>query len=148
MGIREDMPLLARHEGEWEGTYTYVSAEGTVTDRHRSSLVCSLSTEGHDYYQVNSYTWDDGRTEEHRFPGVYLGGGRCRFDTERIRGEFWEVDDQTIYLNWVYKEAASGIRLYELIVLSEDGKHRTRTWQWLKDGVCFQRTLIAETRVA
>ncbi|MFI6321989.1 DUF3598 family protein [Nonomuraea sp. NPDC050556] len=145
MDIRREMPLLARHEGEWDGTYTYVAADGTITDRHRSHVRCSLSSEGNDYYQVNTYTWDDGRTEEHRFPGVYLGGGRCRFDTERIRGEFFEVDSAVIYLQWVYK-AAEDIRLYELIVLSEDGKHRNRTWQWHRDGICFQRTLITETR--
>lgn len=147
MDIRREMPLLARHEGEWGGTYTYITAEGTVTDKHESLVVCSLATEGHDYYQVNSYTWADGRTEEHRFPGVYLGGGRCRFDTERISGEFWEVDTQTIYLQWVYK-AAEDMRLYELIVLSEDGKRRNRTWQWHRDGACFQRTLINETRLS
>ncbi len=69
MGIREDMPLLARHEGEWGGTYTYVDRSGKVTDEHRSLLSCRLPDDGTwDYYQVNKYTWADGRTEEHRFP--------------------------------------------------------------------------------
>ncbi|WP_327084994.1 hypothetical protein OIE66_21765 [Nonomuraea sp. NBC_01738] len=146
MGIREDMPLLARHEGAWEGSYVYVDLDGKVIDRHRSLVTCSLPQD-HDYYQVNAYTWDDGRTEEHRFPGVYLGGGKCRFDTERIRGEFWEIDPQTIYLSWIYKEQGTDMRLFELIVLSDDGRFRNRTWQWIKDGVCFQRTLINEHRL-
>ncbi|MFI6813053.1 hypothetical protein ACIBG7_11615 [Nonomuraea sp. NPDC050328] len=147
MSIRDDMPLLARHEGDWEGTYTVVDRDGRVTDRHTAHLTCALPGDGsHDYYQINRYTWPDGRTEEHHFPGRYLGGGRCRFDTDRIIGEFWEADEHTIYLNWVYK-ADPSVRLFELIVLSQDGNHRSRTWQWLKDGVCFQRTLINETRV-
>lgn len=148
MGIRDDMPLLARHEGEWAGTYTYLDREGKVTDTHSSQLTCSLPEDGEwDYHQVNRYAWDDGRTEEHRFPGTYLGNGRCAFDTDRIKGEFWEVDANTIYLSWIYKETGADIRLFELIVLSDDGRHRSRVWQWLKDGQCFQRTVIDETRV-
>ncbi|WP_031168985.1 DUF3598 family protein [Streptosporangium roseum] len=148
MGIREEMPLLARHEGEWEGTYTYVDLDGMVVDRHNAQLTCTLPNSGDwDYYQINRYTWEDGRTEEHRFPGSYLGQGRCAFDTERIKGEFWAVDDDTIYLSWIYKESGADLRLFELIVLSPDGNTRSRVWQWVRGGKCIQRTLIDETRV-
>ncbi|MEU8249671.1 DUF3598 family protein [Nonomuraea sp. NPDC048916] len=148
MGIREEMPLLARHEGRWEGAYTYVDPAGKIIDAHRAELTCSFPADGEwDYYQVNRYTWPDGRTEEHRFPGTYLGGGRCAFDTDRIRGEFWAVDDDTIYLSWIYKEHGADLRLFELIVLSPDGNSRSRVWQWIRGGVCVQRTLIDETRV-
>ncbi|WP_214316892.1 DUF3598 family protein [Nonomuraea sediminis] len=147
MGIKEDMPLLARHEGEWSGTYTVVSPDGTVIDHHASHLTCSFPDDGgHDYYQVNRYTWPDGRTEEHRFPGTYLGNGRMGFDTERIKGETWELDERAIYLHWYYKAEGVDVQLFELIVLSDDGRHRNRVWQWIRDGVCFQRTLINETR--
>ncbi|WP_433213948.1 DUF3598 family protein [Microtetraspora malaysiensis] len=148
MGIREEMPLLARHEGVWDGTYTYVDPDGKITDSHRSRLTCAFPEDAEwDYHQTNVYTWDDGRTEEHRFPGTYLGGGRCAFDTDRIKGEFWGVDDSTIYLSWIYKELETGLRLFELIVLSEDGNSRNRVWQWIKHGTCVQRTLINEKRV-
>ena len=30
MSIREEMPLLARHEGEWLSEYIYVDNEGNV----------------------------------------------------------------------------------------------------------------------
>ena len=33
MGIKEDMPLLARHEGVWEGSYTYFNAANEKIDR-------------------------------------------------------------------------------------------------------------------
>ena len=36
MGIREDMPLLARHEGVWDGTYTYFNAANEKIDEHQS----------------------------------------------------------------------------------------------------------------
>ncbi|GAA0928103.1 DUF3598 family protein [Nonomuraea longicatena] len=146
MGLREDMPLLARHEGRWTGTYTHLDPQGTLLDRHSSHLTCTIVDE-RTYHQVNRYTWDDGRTEEIAFPGTYLGGGRCGFDTERITGEFWELDASTIYLTWLYKAAAADLRLFELIVLSDDGEHRSRVWQWIQSGVCVKRTIIDERRV-
>ena len=36
MGIKEDMPLLARHEGVWEGSYTYFNAANEKIDEHKS----------------------------------------------------------------------------------------------------------------
>ena len=36
MEIREDMPLLARHEGVWDGTYTYFNAANEKIDEHQS----------------------------------------------------------------------------------------------------------------
>ncbi|TDC54306.1 DUF3598 domain-containing protein [Actinomadura sp. KC345] len=146
--IREDMPLLARHEGRWKGTYIHVDADGNVTDRHDSLLTCTLPADGeHDYHQVNEYTWADGRTEERVFPGVYQGNGHCTFDTERLRGEFWEVDERIVYLNWIYRAEGEDLRLFELIHLSEDGRKRNRVWQWVRDGVCYQRTLISEVKL-
>ncbi|MFE3450676.1 DUF3598 family protein [Nonomuraea sp. NPDC059194] len=146
MGLRAEMPLLARHEGRWEGTYRHLDSLGQVVDLHRSLVTCSI-VDDLAYHQVNEYTWDDGRSERHEFPGTYLGAGRCAFDTERIRGEFWEVDASTIYLNWVFKAEDEDLRLFELIVLSEDGTTRSRVWQWIRAGECVRRTLIDEKRV-
>ncbi|MCF6475724.1 DUF3598 domain-containing protein [Nonomuraea sp. MG754425] len=142
MGLRERMPLLARHEGEWEGDYLHLGRDGHLLDRHRVRMTCAIS--GDTYHQTNRYTWDDGRSEVHEFPGVYLGDGRCGFDTERIEGVFWELDDSTIYLTWRFK--GQDVRMFEIIVLSEDGRSRSRVWQWLQDGVCVRRTLIDERR--
>ncbi|MEU6796472.1 hypothetical protein ABZ907_32675 [Nonomuraea wenchangensis] len=143
MGLREEMPLLARHEGEWEGEYLHLGRDGALLDRHRVHMTCRIVGDAA-YHQTNRYTWDDGRVEVHEFPAVHLGGGRCRIDTDRLEGEFREVDDSTIYLTWRYK--GRPLRLFELIVLSEDGRSRSRVWQWLEDGVCVRRTLIDERR--
>lgn len=148
MGIREGMPLLAKHEGHWTGTYTHVNPAGEVVDRHRSYLSCLFPPSGdHAYHQVNVYTWPDGRTETHRFPGRYDGYGRMHFDTERIRGVTWALDENTLYLTWIFKERGSDLRLFELIVLSDDGARRCRTWQWVRNGALEMRTLINETRI-
>lgn len=146
MGIKDEMPLLARHEGEWHGTYTVLDKEGNVIDRHRSVLHCTFPDNAAlPYFQTNDYTWDDGRTEHHEFPAAYRDG-KIFFDTERIDGYCWEVDDHCMVLTWRYK-AIPGVGLYELIHLDDTGTIRSRTWQWLKDGECFQRTIIDEKKI-
>lgn len=147
MSIREEMPLLARHAGEWQGEYIYLDNAGNVLDRHDSHLTSTFPTDGSsDYHQTNRYTWADGRTEEIQFPGTYRD---CRvyFDTARLKGHTWEVDDKTIILTWVYKNEPENY-LYEMIQLSPCGNHRARTWHWFKNGEIFKRTIIKEQRVA
>ena len=146
MSIRQGMPLLARHEGEWIGEYVLVDGRGEVKDRHKSHLKCEFPSDGsHDYFQTNTYTWDDGKQETFSFPATYRDG-RIWFDTERIEGSAWEIDAHTIVLTWERKDI-KGAKLYEMIQLSEDGQHRTRTWHWLSpEGEVQFRTLIKETR--
>ncbi|MDI2131876.1 hypothetical protein [Yinghuangia seranimata] len=147
MSIREEMPLLARHEGEWEGEYIWVDADGNVTDRHATHLACTFPDTGEwPYYQVNTYTWPDGRTEVIHFPATYKDRN-IWFDTDRINGHAWEVDERTICLTWTRKDDPGGF-FYEMIQLDETGTKRSRVWQWFEDGVCTKRTLINEHRVA
>lgn len=147
MGIRDEMPLLARHEGEWHGTYTFIDREGNILDRHRSVLTCAFPDDGpHPYYQTNHYFWDDGREEHIEFPASYADK-KIFFDTERINGFCWEIDDHVIVLTWKYVKDPE-ISLYELIYLDESGTNRTRTWHWMRNGICFQRTIISEKKIA
>ncbi len=146
MSIREEMPVLARHEGEWKGTYLYLDNEGRVLDKHASHLSCQFSTDpSKPYYQINRYTWEDGRREEHRFPAAYRDR-KIWFDTERIKGHAWEVDENTMVLTWIYKNDPE-IYLYEMIQISPCGNHRARTWHWFEKGRIVKRTLIKEERV-
>ncbi len=145
MSIREDMPLLARNEGEWLGEYIYVDNDGNVTDRHQSHLTCRFPTNGeYPYVQTNHYTWADGRAETFDFPATYHDK-QVWFDTPRLLGHAWEVDDRTIVLTWHYK-ANPKDQLYEMIQLSPDGQHRARTWHWFENGEIVKRTIIKETR--
>jgi hypothetical protein len=147
MSIKQEMPLLARHEGEWHGTYTFVDREGNIIDQHRSVVHNTFPAEGsHPYFQTNDYAWDDGREEHLEFPATYADR-KIFFRTDRMDGFAWEVDDHCIVLTWHYI-ADPTVTLYELIYLDNTGTNRTRTWHWLKDGVCFQRTLINEKRIA
>ncbi|MFQ4140968.1 DUF3598 family protein [Chlorogloeopsis sp. ULAP02] len=144
--IREEMPVLARHEGDWVGTYILVDTEGKILDKHESHLTCQFPTDGSDsYYQINRYKWPDGKQEEHQFPGTYRDK-TLWFDTERIEGKAWEVDDSTIILWFSYK-GMPGMYLYEMIQISPCNNYRARTWQWFKNHQIYQRTLIQEERM-
>jgi hypothetical protein len=137
------MPVLARHAGDWIGTYTVIDLNGKILDRHNSHLTCQFPTDDPTaYYQINRYTWSDGRTEEHYFPAI------CRdrklwFDLERIQGCAWEADDATLILRFTYPHLPDAY-LYEMIQISPDNQHRSRTWHWFKNHQLYQRTLIQE----
>lgn len=150
MGIREEMPLLARHEGVWDGTYTYYNAAGEKVDEHRSRLFCRLLDDGpHPYHQTNHYTWDDGRTDIRDFPAEYRDG-RIWWNNELIVGWAAEVPldqyNRTIMLYW-QRTGDETLYLYEMIQLADDGQSRCRTWHWIRNGELETRTAIQERLV-
>lgn len=151
--LKANMPILASNEGVWEGWYRYYDAfTGAMIDQHRSRLFCRLPTDGPyagQYHQTNHYFWEDGRTEVRDFPSWYENG-RIWWDNDLIQG--WAAhmlpDDrgQSTCLSWTRKGEPS-VYLYEMIQNSPDRTRRARTWQWFRDDVCFQRTLIDEQLV-
>ena len=143
--IKKEMPVLVRHEGDWKGIYTVVNTEGEIIDKYESHLSCQFpEKEDYPYYQTNRYSWADGKKEEYGFPGKYEDK-KLIFDTERIFGKAWEVDDSTIILWFSYK-GVSNAHVYEMINISPCNNYRCRTWHWFKDNQVFQRTLIQEER--
>lgn len=150
MGIRDEMPLLARHEGVWDGVYTYYNAAGEKVDQHRSRLLCRFPDGGDfPYHQTNYYMWQDGREEVRDFPATYADG-RVWWDNELITGWAAEVrlDDKhrTVMLYW-QRQGDPGLYLYEMIQISDDGQTRCRTWHWIRNGQLETRTAIQETLV-
>ncbi len=148
--IKKIMPLLARHEGVWEGVYRYYDAKGGKIDEHQSRLLCRFpDADEYEYHQTNYYTWEDGRTEERDFPAK-LRDERIWFSGE-IEGWAAELplDDKnrTLVLHW-QRADMPGTYLYELIHISDCGRYRSRMWQGIKDGKTLRRTLIDETKVS
>ena len=144
--IRDEMPVLVRHEGDWLGTYTVINNEGTILDKHNSHITCQFPEDSpYPYYQTNRYDWPDGKREEYQFPGIYRGDKKLWFDTERIDGCAWEADDSTIILRFSYKTMPE-MSLYEMILISPCNNYRARTWHWFKNHQIYQRTLIQEER--
>lgn len=147
--LRTAMPVLARHEGIWEGSYRHYDAAGLLIDEHRSRLICRFPEDGpYPYHQTNIYQWADGRSETRDFPAIYRDG-RLWWDNPLISGWAAEValDDfhRSLMLCWVRKDLP-GTYLYEMIQISDCGRYRSRVWQWIEDGRLKMRTLIDETR--
>lgn len=151
MGIREEMPLLARHEGVWDGTYIYYNAVGAEIDRHDSRLFCRFLDDNHDtpYHQTNHYSWADGRTDVRDFPATYRDK-RVWWDNDLIQGSAWEVrqDDhhRSVMLYW-QRTGDPALYLYEMIQIADDGQTRCRTWHWIRNGQLETRTAIQERLV-
>lgn len=144
--IREEMPVLFRHAGDWVGTYTLIDNEGKILDKYNSHLTCQFPEDSpYPYYQINRYQWPNGKQEEHQFPGTYRDK-KLWFDTERIQGCAWEADDSIIILHFTYKTMPE-MSLYEMIAISPCNQHRARTWHWFKNNKLYQRTLIQEERM-
>ena len=151
--LAEDMPILAKHNGVWEGTYRYYTADGKLVGEHDSRLLCRVMTEGdYAYYQTNIYTYPDGRQEIKEFPCVYENRSKVVvFKIGTIEG--WVKEDHDMpgnvstKLYWE-RYGNRNIKFYEMIQTDPDFKHRTRVWQWLLDGKNILRTLINETKVS
>ena len=70
--LKTIMPLLARHEGVWDGTYSYFNADNEKIDEHASRLICRFPDDGPvPYHQTNHYTSPDGKKEIREFPAEY-----------------------------------------------------------------------------
>jgi hypothetical protein len=150
MGIREDMPILARHEGVWDGSYKYYNAAGILVDEHKSRLFCRLTdSETHPYHQTNYYTWADGRQDIREFPAEYRDK-RVWWNNDLIIGSCWEVQEdaekRAMMLYW-QRTGDPSLYLYEMIQISADGQNRCRTWHWIRNGLLETRTAIEESLV-
>lgn len=151
MGIREEMPLLARHEGVWDGTYIYYNAAGEQIDAHASRLFCRIDDDSpNPYHQTNFYSWPNGKTEIRDFPAEYRDQ-RIWWDNDLIVGWAAEVkldqNNRTLMLYW-QRTGDPSLYLYEMIQLSDDGTSRCRTWHWIRNGVIETRTSIEEKLVS
>ncbi len=62
------------------------------------------------------------KQEEHHFPGIYKNK-RVWFDTERLDGYAWEVDEATVMFRFAYKNIPDAY-LYESIFLSPCNNYR------------------------
>lgn len=148
MSIRDNFPLLARHEGVWEGYYRYYNLDGEKTDEHKSRLLCRIP-DPETYHQTNLYRWKDGQTDTRDFPSR-VDGKKLVFYTD-IEGWAAAVDldenNRTMMLHWVRKNEP-GLYLYEMIQINDENNSRARVWQWFKEGRLIQRTLVDEVRVS
>lgn len=144
------MPLLARHEGVWEGHYRYFDGDGALVDEHASRLICRFPVDGpYPYHQTSIYRWADGRAETRDFPAIWRDG-RLFWGNAATSGWAVEVNEdphrRTLMLYWARQDTPNAW-LYELIQISDCGRYRSRVGQWIEDGRVKLRTLIDEQKV-
>ena len=150
--IKARLPLLARHEGIWEGTYRFITPQLAVNDQYDFRITVSFPDDGQGgitYRQESAYRWPDGRTQHLSYDAQYRddnGRAIVAFDG-RIAGRMWELDARTIYLTFGFADQP-GVEVCEMIQLAPNGRDRARTWHWFNDGKLFQLTLVDERRVA
>ena len=146
--IKARMPLLARHEGTWAGTYRFITPQMKLLDQYDFKINVSFPDDGKDgltYRQESFYTWPDGRARSLVFDATYANG-RAVFDG-RISGSVRELDDRTLYVHFCFEDQP-GVDVCEMIQLAANNIDRGRTWHWFKDGKLFQITLVDEHRAA
>jgi hypothetical protein len=147
--IQKEMPLLARHQGVWEGTYRFVTPQLELLDQYDFRIRVSFPDDeqgGITYRQESHYTWADGREQQLDFEALYTGNGRVEF-SGRLSGFMYELDDRNIYLNFCFPDQP-GVDVCEMIQLAPNNNDRARTWHWFRDNKLFQLTLVDEHRVA
>ena len=145
------LPVLARHEGVWDGWFRRVGPNGDKLEEFETRVIVRYLDEGrwpNIYHQTNAYTLPDGTSQRIETHGSF-SEGKLIFQSPRVDG--WSVDDPTdpnrrsalMYMDFLNDP---GLHVYEMMQISDCGRHRTRVAQFLRDGLTISRTLIDETR--
>ena len=123
--LRENMPLVASNEGVWEGTYTFISPVGWISDRYDFRIVLSIFDDpARSYRQESYYTWPDGRTEDRVFEAGYDAvSNQMIWDDGRIAGRLWELDDTTFHLRFGFA-TMPGVECFEMVQMFDGGAAR------------------------
>lgn len=144
--VAQNFPVLARGCGTWTGTYTHITPDGDVLDKHAIDTISRFPDDGSADFSLDiRNSWSDGRETRITLQADYRNG-RLEW-RDRLVGWMEEIDDRTVYLNFTYADDPS-IRVCEMIQNSPDGQHRARTWHWFRNDRLFKITLTNETRTA
>lgn len=127
-GNNEWHPLFLKHLGTWEGYYRKIDPKtGETRETHRSKI--EVGVRGHRYSQKNTYTWDDGRVEEHIFPGR-LHEGQFVIESERLKAiSLVVLDDAHVFYAEFKQRPGDVVDTIRLLTPTK----RARTWQ-VRDG--------------
>ena len=144
--MHELMPVMARHEGQWVGTYTHIDRAGALVDTYEVHCLSEFPDDGScDFRLSTRNVWTDGRETTASY-GADFRDGRLWW-RDGLTGWMQEIDDLTVYLRFGFEHDTS-ILVCEMIQISHDGQNRARTWHWFRDEILFQTTLTNERRVS
>lgn len=145
------LPVLARHEGVWDGWFRRVDPHGDKLEEFQTRVIVRYLDDDlwpNIYHQTNAYTLPNGTAQRMETHGS-VSDGKLVFKSARVDG--WSIDDPTdpnrrsalmqmAFLN------DPGLHMYEMMQISDCGRQRTRVAQFLRNGLTVSRTLIDEIR--
>jgi hypothetical protein len=143
-------PVISKQIGTWKGRFRRYDADGKLTADFVSEITVKLDLKNKEkpYQQTNKYTYEDGRTQTIESSGR-IEGDKLIFENAQIEG--WandpsaDTNKNTTLMYMKYKDG-TGLYVYEIITVSDDGKQRSRATQYMKDGKTIRRTLIDEVK--
>lgn len=150
MKLAEYLPVTARSVGVWGGMFRRLDPSGNKYEEIRSEVIFRVFDDAkwpHIYQQTNTYFDEAGNITLSYDTNGYFDGDRLRYESDRVRG--WCADDPLdeygrnalLFMEILYRDAEY---VYEIATMSDCGKFRARTVQFLKAGQVTQRTLIDE----
>ncbi len=151
--LRRRIPLTAKMEGVWEGTFRRVDPEGEIIETLPSRITVRLLPDGaaYDYHQINLLNPDSDEEQRIESHGKW-DVDRLRFFNERLEG--WakavaadEAGQTSVFL-MEFKDG-SGLTVSEVVSFRPgDPDARMRATQYMRDGQIVRRTLIDEIKVS
>ena len=151
--LRRRIPLTAKMEGVWEGTFRRVDGNGEIMETLPSRITVRLLPDGeiYDYHQTN--VLNPGSDDEQRIESFGKWDvDRLRFFNDRLEG--WakavaadEAGETSVFL-MEFKDG-SGLTVSEVVSFRPgDPDVRMRATQYMRDGHIVRRTLIDEIKVS
>lgn len=144
-GNHEVPEIFKRHIGVWQGTAIKVSSQGELERRFHGTF--SVSIDGSDYHQENTYALADGNTRGLQFKGHFENGVLIlsSSDYPEFSGTAWDAGNDTILFRSSKIENGKSYMYIETMTLI-DPNSRVRSSQIFQDGVFNGITYIEETR--
>jgi hypothetical protein len=147
--IADVFPEFARMAGPWIGVYCEQSMAGVILDQYtvRHDYIVP-GRRGSDATFDITMTWPDGRSQHIDCDAqlvVEKGAPAIVWNHEVASGRHYPLGDGRVgvrfRVGWV-----PGAEIHETIQVMESGLYRIRVWDWIRDGIPFQRTLVTERR--
>ena len=151
--LRRRMPLNAKMEGVWEGTFRRVGPKGEIIEALPSRITVQLLPDGeaYDYRQINVLNPDSDEEQRIESYGKW-DVDRLRFFNTRLEG--WakavaaDEAGQTAVFLMEFKDG-SGLTVSEVVSFRPGNPDvRMRATQYMRDGRIVRRTLIDEMKVS
>ncbi len=148
---RRGAPHIAKQAGVWRGTFRRVESDGRLVEEFPAEIIMRVVPGDGQlrYHQTNVYRPASKPVETLENYGE-IRDGKIHFGNARL--DAWKMDvpgdttGRSAVLLMEYKDG-SDMYMHQIVSLSDDGRYRSRTAQYLVKGKIVRRTLIDEEKV-